>query len=897
MKIFLKKFFISLAESYQSYCSNRNHLKYVGIVGTIGYPLFYFIYTKFLVQPYDNITIRSIATTLCFFLLIEKYWPDKIKRFYYAYSYFTIMYCLPFFHVFMSLKNDGNIVFIADSLMAAFFLVLLTDWRNTIVMLLAGSLSGSLLYVFTTENPTLPVEYVSRLPTLLLIVIGGSLFKFSEKQIQIAKDTAFTALAGSIAHEMRNPLGRMKYALNHINQMLPTPDTSSTQHVISAKTINNIYTSIAQGLTSCNRGLQVIDITLHEVSNQELDPTTFEYLSAATVTEKALEEYSFESQAERNKVTLHILNDFIFKVDESAYIYIIFNLIKNALYYFKSHPNACIKIVIDIHKITVSDTGPGIPKDILNSLFKSFTTSGKANGTGLGLAYCYRSMEAFGGQIHCDSIVDQFTEFTLTFPDVPDEELEAHTIMVFNEVIPFFKHKRILVVDDQVIYHSTVRHVVEGFGCQIIGAENGQTAIDMLRTHQFDLIIMDLKMPVKDGYIATEEIRAGIIPHQRNIPIVAHTSEAFFMARIKTQKVGMDGFVSKPCTPLEFIKAILQAFQCARQRCNQEPTSNTLAGKTMLIADDELFNRQYLEIYAKEWGMNTLHADSGKAVLDILENAARVDIIVMDMRMPVMSGAEATRRIRSNPACQHIIIVALTGNYSEQAIEEAKMAGMDAFVNKPFDKVTLQKKLISLIATKDHKGQKSVLANAPVNQHFDDRYADKFDGNCISFSEKSILPCRKKSPEYIIGTKVVEPMDAPSNRYFPERQSQVEFFEDLQLIDHARLKVSQVNLSDNFQNFLQSIVKNLIARDKELQIGFDNNDVDAITNSLHSFLGIAGYACAHALHQYIKLRLYPAVATGRYPDDEAWIETVHALVKNSVEVLRRDWVTKCEETE
>lgn len=762
-----------------------------------------------------------------------------------------------------------------------------------------GIFAAFLVFILTSDTPlVLSDTDQSNLALLPVVLLCSMVFSntMQRGRALVEKTKAITALAGSIAHEMRNPLGQMKYALDGISHLLPTPNTSNTDHVISAKTVNDIYTNIAQGLISCDRGLEVIDITLHEVSNQELDTTTFEYLSAATITEKAIEEYSFELPDDRNRVSLHSLNDFTFKVDETTYIYVIFNLIKNALYYFQEYPNTKITIAIDHQKITITDTGPGIPKQLLSKLFNNFTTGDKTSGTGLGLAYCHRAMQAFQGKISCESVVDQYTTFTLTFPAILQEEIDAHTKAIFQGAIPLFQHRRILVVDDQIIYHTMVRQMLEDLGCQIDGAENGQVAINMLKEIQYDLVVMDIIMPGKDGYMTTEEIRSGIVFHQKNIPILAHTSETPYMAKIKTQKVGMDGFVSKPCTQLELIKAVYQTMDRARKRNSFEKTGDYLKGKTILIVDDESFNRQYLEIYTNEWGMRTLHAENGQTALEILEKEPHLDIIFMDMHMPLMNGVETTRCIRSNPAYQDIIIIALTGNFSEQAMQEAKAVGMNDFVNKPFDQMMLQQKLTSLLEEKKQQEKKSFQSqidpaafSSTTAEYLSVTHQHSYAEEVYAYVTETLTSQHQEKPLNNSTTEIITE-DSPSNRYIPTYQSQEAFFKDMPLIDYVRLKNSQSSFKEKFQEFLQRMIQNLINRDNELQIGFNNNDREAILNALHSFLGIAGYVGAHALHQYIKLRLYPAANERRMPDEEAWVETVHALVEISVGVLRKDWV-------
>ena len=135
--MFILSYFYATYESHYKYGQDR--LKYAGLVGSIGYPLFYILYTTAIPQEYENLFIRVIATFLCFLLFLKDKWPESLKKYYLSYSYLVILYCLPLFHTFMTLKNGGNIVFIADSFMAIFFMVLLVDWRNCAIMYLLGT--------------------------------------------------------------------------------------------------------------------------------------------------------------------------------------------------------------------------------------------------------------------------------------------------------------------------------------------------------------------------------------------------------------------------------------------------------------------------------------------------------------------------------------------------------------------------------------------------------------------------------------------------------------------------------------------------------------------------------------------------------------------------------------
>ena len=300
----------------------------------------------------------------------------------------------------------------ADTLMAVFFLILLSDWRNTVVMLVTGAAAAVLLYVSVVPNPVLPVDYVARLPMLVLVVVGGSLFKFAEKQAEAEKvKRTYTALAGSIAHEMRNPLSQIRHNLEGMQQALPPPTTTPQAQTLGAPQVDTLYRHLAESEMAVKRGLQVIAMILDEVSAKPVDTSAFSYLSAAATTEKAVYEYAFASEAERRKVSVHVIEDFDFRVDETAYLFVLFNLIKNALYYMALDPSAGVTVTVGDHHVKVHDTGPGIAPDALAKLFEPFGSVGKAGGTGLGLAYCRRVMRAFGGEIECESVLGEYTQF------------------------------------------------------------------------------------------------------------------------------------------------------------------------------------------------------------------------------------------------------------------------------------------------------------------------------------------------------------------------------------------------------------------------------------------------------------------------------------------------------
>ncbi len=203
------------------------------------------------------------------------------------------------------------------------------------------------------------------------------------------------SLAGSIAHETRNPLSAIKSACdiikNNLDEALEFLDLISI---------------------SANRGLGIVDVILANIRNEEIDTSKFMRISMSTVLEAVMREYAFESDKQRNLVNVDWGDDFVFKGDETLMIFVVFNLLKNALYY-----RAEINIWMDSKTKTLhfKDDGVGIEADKLEFIFDDFFTSNKKGGTGLGLPFCRRVMQAFGGDISVKSELGKGTEFCLRF--------------------------------------------------------------------------------------------------------------------------------------------------------------------------------------------------------------------------------------------------------------------------------------------------------------------------------------------------------------------------------------------------------------------------------------------------------------------------------------------------
>jgi CheY-like chemotaxis protein len=813
-------------EAYHAYGPPR--LKYMGYLGAVTYLAFYFLrFTRRNPDLWDDLVPRAIAVVLFLGLGLKEFWPARLKPYYIRYSYLVLLYCLPCFTALLALERGGGIPAISNAFIVLCFLVLLTDWRNTLVMLAVGIALAAGYYALTADDPRVPMDVVAQLPAYALIVIGGNLFKFSTEQIEAERKLRHTqALAGSIAHELRHPLAQVRHSLGAMQRVLPAPGTVGQLSHLGSDELEALYRNLSQGDQAIQRGLQVISMTLDEVSARPMDTSNFGYLSAAEVVHKAVDEYGYDSDEARARVEVHVHEDFQFRGDETAFLFVLFNLLKNALYYLGPYPGTMVMVTVGDQQVRVRDNGPGIPADQLARLFEPFRSVGKAGGTGLGLAYCQRVMKAFGGAIACESVQGEFTEFIMSFPAVGQEARAAYETAVLESARAALAGRRLLLVEDDAAQRTTTRHKLRPLGLHVDEAADGQRGLELLSRHVYDLVLLDLRMPVLDGYQLALKIRQGQVPANRYVRILAHTSEPAHVAKVKTQRAGIDEFIAKPSSLLGLAQALQRMM--SRAAAAAPAQARPLAGRRILLADDSAFNRRTVAAYLREAGANVEQAEHGVAVLQALGAGGSFDAVLMDLHMPGLDGLEAARAIRaSTEAWSEVPVVALTAHSDSPAIDAARAAGMNGFLVKPVESRQLYETLAVVMA---------------------------------SPAAGAIPAARPPLP--------------------PAGDDAAPLLNESRLESYQRLGLLEELVSD----YLPEISRLVTSLGDAVQ----SRDLARAQEALHALLGMSGEAGALALYQLARRIYVPVLEERRWPADEHWLEQVRDLATRT-EVALRDW--------
>ncbi|MFY7901001.1 MAG: ATP-binding protein, partial [Chitinophagaceae bacterium] len=373
----------------------------------------------------------------------------------------------------------------------------------------------------------------------------------NHKQLIIAKQEAEEAkkmqeqFLANMSHEIRTPINGIQGMTNLLLE------TTLNEQQIEFATI--IKRSVNNLLVIINDILDFSKIKSGKLTIEKIDFHLEEIVQNA----KAI----FAHRLKKKGLYLNVIVDEnvppILSGDPYRLNQILINLIGNAI---KFTEHGGVEVLVSLRKQTsntlevffsVSDTGIGIPENKLADIFESFTqasndTTRRYGGTGLGLAISKQLVELQQGNIFVISTEGKGSVFSFVIPYGHSQQTQKnqHSVHVsesnFKEIL---QNKKFLVVEDNEVNQKLITHVLQRIGGFVTLANNGKEAIDFLASYKFDMIIMDLQMPVLDGYEATKHIREVM---QIKTPIIAMTATAIKGEQIKCIEIGMNDYMSKP---------------------------------------------------------------------------------------------------------------------------------------------------------------------------------------------------------------------------------------------------------------------------------------------------------------------------------------------------------------
>jgi signal transduction histidine kinase/CheY-like chemotaxis protein len=352
-------------------------------------------------------------------------------------------------------------------------------------------------------------------------------------------------------------------------------------------------------------------------------------------------------------------------------------------------------------RVSVTDTGIGIPADKIGALFQKFTqadtsTTRRYGGTGLGLAISKQLIELMGGSVGLKSKAGEGSTFWFTLPMPLDDQ--PATIPVTD-----LRDLRVLIVDDIEVNRRVVHEQVTGWGMRNGSFSSGECALEALHAaHRsgdpYRIVIADFQMPSMDGATLAAAIKAD--PLLNNCVVVMLTSIGNWGEVRRLEGASIDACLVKPVRNSQLLNTLVSSWSrhLERTSLDQEILSrrsagtvpgSALAGKfaglqiRVLVVEDNVVNQKVASRLLERLGLRADVACDGREAIEMLEMMP-YDLIFMDCQMPEMNGYEATAEIRRREGkSRRVPIVAMTAEATVACKEQCIAAGMDSYVSKP----------------------------------------------------------------------------------------------------------------------------------------------------------------------------------------------------------------------
>ncbi len=354
-------------------------------------------------------------------------------------------------------------------------------------------------------------------------------------------------------------------------------------------------------------------------------------------------------------------------------------------------------------RFVISDNGIGMSEEFLPHLFDTFSqenssTTSRYGSTGLGMSITKCIVDLMNGQIDVKSRKGEGTIFTVTLT------MSQSTASTDNEETVEFNPDDIsvLIVDDDPVAVEHAKLILTQMGMHCDAASCGTECVEKVmfshaRRHDYNLILMDWKMPDFDGIEATRRVREIVGGDTSVIILTAYNWDDI---ACEAKQAGVDSFVSKPLLAGDIHHEFREILKKKRNPAIRKKAD--LEGRHILLAEDVAVNAEIMCMLLGTRKMKTDHAVNGKIAVEMFSASEEgyYDAVLMDMRMPEMDGLEATRQIRAmNRSDAKVIpIVALTANAFDEDVQRSMQAGLNAHLSKPVDPGTLFETLEELIS-------------------------------------------------------------------------------------------------------------------------------------------------------------------------------------------------------
>nr|WP_165857287.1 7TM diverse intracellular signaling domain-containing protein [Marinobacter sp. JSM 1782161] len=517
-----------------------------------------------------------------------------------------------------------------------------------------------------------------------------------EKELARNAAEAKSQFLANMSHEIRTPLAAIiGYGENLLDPQLGPDDKRN-----SAETV-------------VRSGRHLLDLVNDILDHSKLDANKLNVEILTVNLPELLDEVRafFEPRAREKGLGFSIQCAFPLpeqiRTDPTRLRQIIINLCGNALKFTESgHIVLSVRCEREREQLTVRvvDTGIGMKPEQVERLFDPFAQGSAAiarqyGGTGLGLSISRRLAQLLGGEIGVSSVYGEGSEFEVTIATGSLDGVhllrDASELSQRRRMLPMITaprlRGRILYAEDNEVNRKLVDLMIRRTGAELVHVGNGAEALEAATHDRFDLILMDIQMPVMNGRDATAALReAGV-----NTPIIALTANVMAEDIEDYRRAGCTGHLAKPIDKRRFYDLLARYLTLDEW---PSPAEVQHYSGTVLVAEDNADNRHLVERLLGRFGVDVLAVTNGRdAVQTALSQA--VHLVLMDRHMPDLDGPAATRMLRQT-GFRRPIIAFTAGDQVE--VDELVEAGCDGVLTKPIDSAHLAALLARYLAPRDN---------------------------------------------------------------------------------------------------------------------------------------------------------------------------------------------------
>lgn len=554
----------------------------------------------------------------------------------------------------------------------------LSNQRMILTLLSCASILAILTLIFSryfsiTRSQVLELEYA--------------------RQKAVESSKAKSEFLANMSHDIRTPM-------NAIVGMTAI----ATAHIDDQKQVQNCLRKIT---LSSKHLLGLINdvLDMSKIESGKLTLST-EQISLKEVVEGVVNIMQPQVKAKRQTFDIHVENILTENIwcDSVRLNQVLLNLLSNATKYTPEGGSIQLSLseekspkgenYIRIH-IKVKDNGIGMSPDFLKRIYESYSRAdgvrvSKTQGTGLGMAITKYIVDAMEGSINIKSEIDKGTEVSLTF------DFEKAVALEMDMVLPSWS---MLVVDDDELLCRTAIDTLKTIGINADWVLSGEKAIELVTQHHqkrddYQIILLDWKLPGMNGIQVAKEIRRNLGDEMPILLISAYDCSEF---EEEAREAGINGFISKPLFKSTLYHALRQYMDTQTENDQTLNSNIDLSGRRILLAEDNELNWEVASELLSDLGVELDWAEDGQICLDKFQksSAGHYDAILMDIRMPHMTGYEATKAIRgiNHPDALSIPIIAMSADAFSDDIQHCLECGMNAHIAKPIDVIELTRLL------------------------------------------------------------------------------------------------------------------------------------------------------------------------------------------------------------